>query len=123
MTLEERVEILCNSSVIDGDAKEKVIKIIKTFKDKYDLILTEENASMFITHISVALTRIKRKEEEIKKMDDSAYKEVLESAHFQKAEEIYEDLKKIIDMEIPEEEKKYILINICAILENAEERK
>ncbi|CCY77864.1 PRD domain-containing protein [Brachyspira aalborgi] len=117
MTLEDRLEILENSSVIDSDIKVSMLKIISVFKDKYKIILTEENGSMLITHISMALVRI-RSNQDIKEIDNSAYEEVIDSEYFQEANNIYKDLENILNIPIPEYEKKYILVNICVILEN-----
>ncbi|TXJ45193.1 PRD domain-containing protein [Brachyspira pilosicoli] len=117
MNLETRLEILHSSSVIDTDTKDIMMKIINMFKDKYNIILTEENASMMITHISMAIMRVK-KNEDIKSIDVSAYQEVLENENYKKVLEIYDDILSISNISFPEDEKKYILVNICVILEN-----
>ena len=120
MTLEERLEILTNSSVIDCDIKESLLKIINVFKNKYNIVLTEENGSILITHLAMALVRIKNNQDikDINKIDNSVYEEVIESEYFQTANNIYKDLEYISRVSIPENEKKYILVNICVILDN-----
>lgn len=120
MTLEERLEILTNSSVIDCDIKESLLKIINVFKNKYNIVLTEENGSILITHLAMALVRIKNNQDikDINKIDNLVYEEVIESEYFQTANNIYKDLEYISRVSIPENEKKYILVNICVILDN-----
>lgn len=94
-----------------------MIKIINMFRNKHNIILTEENASMMITHICMAIMRVK-KNEEIKSIDSSAYQEVLENENLDKVYEIYNDIIDISNISFPEDEKKYIMVNICVILEN-----
>ena len=96
------------------------MKIINVFKNKYNIVLTEENGSILITHLAMALVRIKNNQDikDINKIDNSVYEEVIESEYFQTANNIYKDLEYISRVSIPENEKKYILVNICVILDN-----
>lgn len=117
MTLEERLDILENSFLIDSDIKASMLKIINIFKNKYNIFLTEENGAMLITHIAMAMVRIKNNQN-IKEIDNLAYEEVIKSDYFDKANNIYGDLENILSASIPEDEKKYILVSICVILDN-----
>ena len=90
-----RLGILKEAGVINERIYDKLTLLIKYLYEKWKISLTESNGGMFITHLSMALKRI----EEIK--------------------EIYNDIEKNVFIEkLPEEEKKYILVNLLLIKEN-----
>ncbi|MGL5428973.1 MAG: PRD domain-containing protein, partial [Cetobacterium sp.] len=72
--------------------------------------------AMMVTHLSMAITRVK-KNEPVKTIDEEVFKETLESEFIEKANSIYGDLTEVLDIILPEDEKKYMLVNICVILE------
>ncbi|MCG8641715.1 MAG: PRD domain-containing protein, partial [Desulfobacterales bacterium] len=61
--LNQRLDILHNAGEISAEIKMVVMNFVHAFEEKYNLTMTEENASMFITHLAMALARIKRGEE------------------------------------------------------------
>ena len=50
-------------------------------------------------------------------INEEVYQEILESEFLEKAQEIYKDLESVLDVKLPEDEKKYMLVNICTILD------
>ncbi|MGL6101305.1 MAG: PRD domain-containing protein [Fusobacteriaceae bacterium] len=116
MRLQFRVENLNTSGIINDSTKNVVLEVISMFENKYEIILSEENGIMMITHLCKAIMRVKNNDP-VKNIDGEVFKETLESEHFEKANIIYEELQKILDIVLPEDEKKYILVNICVILE------
>ncbi|MDU1912437.1 PRD domain-containing protein [Fusobacterium sp.] len=117
MDLQTRLEILNSSKAITDCTKEVMLNVIQMFKKIHEIELTEENGAMLITHLSMAIMRVKNNEP-VKTIDEDVFKETLESEHIEKANLIYEDLSKVLDVTLPENEKKYMLVNICVILEN-----
>ena len=116
--LKFRLEILRNSEVIDEEIYNKVISLIEYLDKKWKITLTEENGAMFVTHLSMALKRIKQNEN-VNNIDKTVFEEVLVSDKLDKIEKIYEDIEKNIFIEkLPEEEKKYILVNLLLLEEN-----
>lgn len=116
--LKFRLDILKNSEVIDEEIYNKVISLIEHLDKKWEITLTEENGAMFITHLSMALKRIKENEN-VSNIDETVFEEVLVSDKLNKIKKIYEDIEKNIFVEkLPEEEKKYILVNLLLLEEN-----
>ncbi len=116
--LKLRLEILKNSSIIDEQIYEELINFMFRLRDKWEIELTEENGAMMITHIAMALKRIKNGEP-VSKIDENVYIEVLKSDKLDEIEKIYEDISEnIFKEEIPEEEKKYIYVNLLIVKEN-----
>ena len=116
--LKLRLEILKNSSIIDEQIYEELINFMFRLRDKWEIELTEENGAMMITHIAMALKRIKNGEP-VSKIDENVYIEVLKSDKLDEIEKIYEDISEnIFKEEIPEEEKKYIYVNLLIVKDN-----
>lgn len=116
MDLRVRLDILNGAGAICDKTKEVMNGVIDMFQENHGITLTEENGAMMVTHLSMAIMRV-RKDEPVKSIDDEVFQETLESEHIGRAREIYGDLEKILDVELPEDEKKYMLVNICVILE------
>lgn len=116
MDLQTRLGILCSTGTISNETREVMLNVIKMFQEKYQIILTEENGAMMTTHLSMAITRVKNNEP-VKVINEEVYQEILESEFLEKAQEIYKDLENILDVKLPEDEKKYMLVNICTILD------
>lgn len=116
--LKQRLEILRNSNVIDEHVYVQLMNFITRLKNKWKIELTEENGAMMVTHIAMALQRIKRGEA-VNEIDENVYSEVLKSERIDEIRDIYADAQKnVFTEEIPEEEKKYIYINLLMIKEN-----
>ena len=60
--LTNRLNILAESKVITHKTKHKIIDMIYYLNSKYELVLNETNASAFIMHLAMAITRIERGE-------------------------------------------------------------
>ncbi|MGL6064536.1 MAG: PRD domain-containing protein [Fusobacteriaceae bacterium] len=116
MNLHTRLEILNNSGAITNCTKEVMVNVIQMFNEKHGIELTEDNGAMMVTHLSMAIMRVKNNEP-VKAIDEEIFKEILESSYIEKANHIYKDLIEVLDVILPESEKKYMLVNICVILE------
>lgn len=113
-----RLGILKEAGVINKGIYEKLILLIKYLGEKWEIHLTESNGGMFITHLSMALKRIEENEN-VSNIDEGVFQEVLKSEKFEEIQEIYNDIEKNVFIEkLPEEEKKYILVNLLLIKEN-----
>ncbi len=113
-----RLGILKEAGVINDRIYEKLILLIKYLEKKWEIHLTESNGGMFITHLSMALKRIEENEN-VSNIDEGVFQEVLKSEKFEEIQEIYNDIEKSVFIEkLPEEEKKYILVNLLLIKEN-----
>lgn len=117
MDLKVRLDILNGAGAICDKTKKVMCGVIEMFDEKHNIVLTEENGAMMVTHLSMAIMRV-RKNEPVKSIDEEVFSETLESEHIERAHIIYRDLADVLDIELPEDEKKYMLVNICVILEN-----
>ena len=116
--LEYRLNILKSSNVIDDEIYEKLIKLLNYLRNDWNIILTEDNGSMLITHLSMALKRIKEGEN-VNKIDEEVYNYALKSDKLEAVKKIYNGIVENVFIEdLPEEEKKYIYVNLLLIKEN-----
>lgn len=112
-----RLQVLKEADMISEDTYEGVIRVIAMFENEYNIKLTEENASMLITHLCIACERI-RKGEFVEEIDDFIYEEIRKNMYFEKAEQALKNMDKELQLEIPEREKPFIIMHLCALYEN-----
>ena len=113
-----RLGILKAVGVINEGIYDKLTLLIKYLDEKWKISLTESNGGMLITHLSMALKRIEENEK-VSNIDEGVFQEVLKSEKLEEIKEIYNDIEKNVFIEkLPEEEKKYILVNLLLIKEN-----
>ena len=116
--LDFRLGLLKEAGVINERIYDKLTLLIKYLYEKWKISLTESNGGMFITHLSMALKRIEENEK-VSNIDEGVFQEVLKSEKLEEIKEIYNDIEKNVFIEkLPEEEKKYILVNLLLIKEN-----
>ena len=116
MDLQTRLEILNVSGAITDCTKDVMLNVINMFNEKHNIELTEDNGAMMVTHLSMAITRVKNGEPVITR-DEEVCKESLESDDVESANLTHDDLSEVLDVTLPDDEKKYMLVNICVILE------
>ena len=116
--LDFRLGLLKEAGVINERIYDKLSLLIKYLDEKWKISLTESNGGMLITHLSMALKRIEENEN-VSSIDEDVFQEVLQSEKLEEIQEIYNDIEKNVFIEkLPEEEKKYILVNLLLIKEN-----
>ena len=116
--LDFRLGLLKEAGVINERIYDKLSLLIKYLDEKWKISLTESNGGMLITHLSMALKRIEENEN-VGSIDEGVFQEVLKSEKLEEIKEIYNDIEKNVFIEkLPEEEKKYILVNLLLIKEN-----
>lgn len=114
MDLNERLEIFKDSGQISGESYEALLRVIDMIKLQYGIVLTEENGAMFITHLSIANERIK-KQEFIESIDKEIYKEIENDENYHKADQAFDSIEQELNIEIPENEKGYIILHLCTL--------
>lgn len=112
-----RLQVLKDADMIGEATYEGVIRVIAMFEKEFNIKLTEENASMLITHLCIACERI-RKGEFVEEIDDFIYDEIRKNAYFQEAEQTLKAMEKELYLEIPEREKPFIMMHLCTLYEN-----
>lgn len=115
MDLTLRLKLLKDGAQIDEDTYNNLLKIIESFKKDFQIELSEENGGMFITHLAVALERIKKKEL-VEPIEDLIFEEVRNDKNFKKANDILGSLENDINISVPEVERPFILMHIVTLL-------
>lgn len=113
--LRERLDILRGAGEISSDIKDTVIEFAQSFEKKYSMAMTEENASMLITHIAMALARIKRGED-INEMDEAALDEISQSKICNELPAFYQIMEEKLHIKLPKSEKGFIALHACTLL-------
>lgn len=113
--LKERLEILKQAGEISDEIMGVVIEFIKNFEKKYSLEINEENGSMLITHLSMALARIKRGEE-ISEIDELTLKEIKDTSIYKELPEFYKEIEEKLQIKIPNSEKGFIAVHVCTLV-------
>jgi transcriptional regulatory protein LevR len=116
MDFEERLNILRSGTVISPEVEALVRRVISRFNDRWDIELTEESGGRMVTHLAMALMRIRRKEK-ITAPETDLLEEFRDLSVFPQSTEIVEDLINWTPMELPEAEKDYMILNVCLILD------
>lgn len=117
MELDSRLIMLRDTGQIDESIYKDILNIISMFKKKWNIKLTEENGAMLITHISIAFQRIKDGKK-IGNIDENIIAELKNNKYFIKASECIKDMENLININIPENEKKFIAMHLCVLFEN-----
>ncbi|MDF2880296.1 MAG: hypothetical protein K0R54_853 [Clostridiaceae bacterium] len=117
MELDMRLDILKQANQIDEDIYNKLKDVIKMIEHNHGIKLNEENGAMLITHLSVALMRIKN-QQLVNNADEEIFNEIKCSEFFNSSNEVIEDIQGIIHMEIPECEKDFIIMHLCTLFTN-----
>lgn len=118
MELDTRLDLLLSSGTVSKEVDAAVRAVVARMADRWGIVLTEENGSRLVTHLSMALMRIGRGEP-VGSMDREALQEFRDCGSFPKAAEIAADLIDWAKLSVPEAEREYLDTNICLILEEA----
>lgn len=113
--LKERLEILVAGDLLTEELKNKLESLLTDFEASYQIELNNDNAAMLVTHLPMALMRIKRGEA-VEDLNEAVLTEL-------KAEEFYTDCLDFIEkievetgIEIPEGEKNYLVLHFCNLI-------
>lgn len=117
MELDMRLDLLKQANQIDEDIYCNLKEVIEMINQKHGIKLNEENGAMLITHLSVALMRIKN-QQLVNNADEEIFNEIKCSEFFNSSNEVIEDIQNVIHMEIPECEKSFILMHLCTLFTN-----
>ncbi|WP_352404390.1 PRD domain-containing protein [Sporanaerobacter acetigenes] len=111
-----RLDLLEGAGEIDSSIKESVVNFVKTIEDKYFIKVTEENGSMLVTHLAMALSRIK-KGKKIESINEELFEEVRKTKTYNELPEYYKKIEDELNIIIPKEEKNYIALHVCTLID------
>ena len=113
--LKQRIQILQMGGIIGEDVAQFMNKVIDMMASNYPQI-DMDHATMFTTHLAMAVERIK-KGEIVEMMDDATWEEITECPEFAMAEGFRNKMLSFCPIEFPESEGKFILLHICSMLQ------
>lgn len=117
MELNIRLNILKDAGQIDESVYNNILDIITCIDDKWNIKLTEENGAMLITHLSVALQRIKNGGD-VDEAGEEIINELKGNKYYIKTLEVISCIEKVININIPEKEKVFIIMHLCVLFKN-----
>lgn len=121
MDIEIRLTILKDAGQLSLDHYKQVRKVIDYLEATHNIPVTEENGSMFITHLCSVLARI-TKQEEITPLDVLVFDALKEEPIYETAYITYQGIKDIIP-DLPHYEEGYIISHLMAMMNSIEEEK
>lgn len=116
MELGDRLIILRDAKQIDEDIYNKMLRIMFIFNDKWGIELTEENGAMLITHLCIALQRIKHKDL-VESVNEDIYDEVMKNNYYDKCRQAIKEIEHVVGVAIPDCEKNFIIMHLCVLFE------
>lgn len=116
MDLTIRLQILRDAGQLSEESYEGILRVIEMFQRNLNIKLTEENGAMLITHLAVAVERIK-KNETVEGIDASLYEEIKNSSRFKDAASTVKLLEGELGIEIPGKEETFIIMHLCVLFE------
>ena len=117
MDFSERLELYREGGMLTDEDIRDVESIIALFKDKYGMVLEEENADFFIAHISAAYNRNKLGEP-VEELPEEVMNELLSLETYEKSKEILGDILGCTHNPLSETERNYALLHINNLLAN-----
>lgn len=111
----ERLDILLEANIISVTVREKSEAVIDKFiaiSNDFD----QEKMEVFCVHLAIALSRVENDECEAG-VDENIVAEIKQNANYAKASKILDEVKDLIQIEIPDCEEILLLIHICNLLE------
>ena len=117
MDFSERLSLYREGGMLTDEDIKDIEAILALFKDKYEMVLEEENADFFIAHISAAYNRNKTAEPD-EELPEEVMSELLSLATYDKSKEILDDILRVTHNPLSETERNYALLHINNLLAN-----
>lgn len=117
MDFSERLNLYREGGMLTDEDIKDIEAILALFKDKYEMVLEEENADFFIAHISAAYNRNKTAEP-VEELPEEVMSELLSLATYDKSKEILDDILRVTHNPLSETERNYALLHINNLLAN-----
>ena len=115
MDFEERLQLYTEGGMINDNDVKVVHEIIEMFEKEYGIVLTEENAGMFIAHLCAAFGRNVSKEK-IPPVSKDMMQELVTLESYPKSLEILDRLRQITNGSLNSTEEEYALLHINNLL-------
>jgi transcriptional regulatory protein LevR len=115
MDFTERLNLYQEGGMLSEEDVKQVLAVIRSFEERYGMILEEENADFFIAHLCAALGRCTQNEE-IPPVCDEVMEEMRSLPTFSQSQEILHTVMKDAQLVLNETEQNYALLHINTML-------
>ncbi len=115
MDFEERLQLYTEGGMITAKDVKVIHEIIDMFEKEYGIVLTEENAGVFIAHLCAAFGRNVSKEK-IPPVSKDMMQELVTLESYPKSLEILDRLRQITNGSLNSTEEEYALLHINNLL-------
>jgi hypothetical protein len=113
----ERLDMLEESEQVTNLARRLTEMSVAQLSDELQLILTEDNAAPFVTHLAIALTRINRGDPEIA-ASAVAEEEIADRQRERDAvNRVMHDCSRLLQREISMSEISYMTVHLCVMVD------
>lgn len=113
--LMQRLNILKDAGEISEDIRTSIIDFADNLEREYCLELNEDNAAMLITHLAMALARIK-KGEKINEIDELSLTEIKQTPVYNDLPKFFKKIEEKLQLKIPDSEKGFIALHVCTLV-------
>lgn len=115
--LKKRLEILVEGDQLEPKLKIKIENLLENFEKEFSLQLTSDNAAMLVTHLPMALMRIKRNEE-VEDLDKMVLEQLKKEKYYSDCMDFIQKIEKKTEITIPTGEKNYLALHFCNLIKN-----
>lgn len=116
--LDFRLQLLMDSGQIGEATFARIRDLIVFLEKRMGIELSEENAAMLVTHFAIALERAYRREN-VNAMEESTRSQIQASPRYSTALTLLDEWLAGEGMpEIHENERDFLLLHLCVLLEN-----
>lgn len=117
MDFKERLDMYVEGGMISLDDVKDIEAVIKLFKDKYNIELSEENGATFVAHLAAAYARNVTKEE-LDDLSDEVINEIKALDSYDESLKILDEIVDATNNPLNDVEKKYVLLHLNNLIAN-----
>lgn len=119
--IQEKLTILKENDVIDETTYEDMQVALNLLKQEA-VIIEEDEADTFITHLAMATSRQRKNEEQVDSVDPMIKQEIEAALEYKKAVAIWKQLSEKINVDFPKNEDDYFYLHLVTLLQNKKEK-
>ena len=111
----ERINVLSELNLINDVDRLDLMSLIKIIETQLKIEVTEENGGILITHVSAMFQRNKSGEQ-LEPLEKEIVLELQASVHYDSAIQVAEEIISVIENNVSEAEKGYLLLHLCTLV-------
>lgn len=112
--MEERLNLLCQAGVIDGDICSGMLQAVNVLDECWQMPVYSDQGVMAVTHMANALMR-SRRGEIINPLDDELLEELKQSSCWSEVETAHRTLLQLFTVNLHPHEEGYLLANLYSL--------